>query len=106
VDEWTAENVKTYDKLAESDKCKWTLRTLWDIAYRYDRDAYRIACSMDSGQPDPLVLQQILDYKKQKEYWEKFAFYVAGDKEALVYVRDWKYGEYIGDGLKMSELKQ
>ena len=102
---WKNENVKTFDKCCESPNMSYTLRTLWDIAYRYNRPIFREASSMDSGQPDPIILSELKEYKKQKEYWEKFAYYVSGGKEALVYVKDYKYGEYIGDGLKISELK-
>ena len=102
---WKNENVKTFEKLCESPNMSYTLRSLWDIAYRYNRTAFREASSMDTGQPCPLVLSELKEYSKQKEYWEKFAYYVSGGKEAIVYVKDYKYGEYIGDGLKISELK-
>ncbi len=103
---WKNENIKTFEKLCESPKMDYTLKSLWDIAYRYNRQVFREALSMDSGQPDPIVMNELKEYSKQKEYWEKFAYYISGEKEAIVYVKDFKYGEFIGDGLKVSELKQ
>ena len=87
---WKNENIKlfkNYKKPAPGEPCL-TIRSLWHIVFESDRKAWAKIKSKQGGLPSHKVMSEMKYYKDQKEYFEKFGYYVIGETEPVICVRN------------------
>lgn len=89
---WKNENDRLWKDITASNLThsgpKLTIKTLWDIVFKADRNKWLLIKRKQGGIPSERIMTDLKYYKEQKEYFEKFAHYTIGESEPIVSVHN------------------